>query len=72
MAEQMRETIRKIDLDAFGIENTRTRPSIAGGFKIEIAGDDKGAKAELASKLRETIGGEGVKVSRPSMMWGLS
>ncbi|EFN67609.1 hypothetical protein EAG_08159, partial [Camponotus floridanus] len=45
------------------------REAMNGGFMIEVAGSDKDAKADLlASKLREVVNREGVKISRPVMM----
>lgn len=65
----IREAQSKFCMTDLGIDNTRTRKTMNGSFMIEIPGPDKEVKADkLESKLREVIGREGIRISRPTMM----
>jgi len=65
LMQEIRAKIKLIDL---GIDDTRIRSAMNGGQMIEVAGTEKDAKADrLASKLREVIRQEGVKICRPTM-----
>jgi len=63
---KLREVKSKINLVDLGIDGLKPRKAITGGYVFEVAGEDRSAKADkLAAKLRDVIGGEGVKITRP-------
>lgn len=63
------EARNKIKLAELGINGVRPRRAITGGYAFEVAVEDRASKADqLAAKLREAIGGEGVKITRPCKM----
>ncbi|XP_013168520.1 PREDICTED: uncharacterized protein LOC106118397, partial [Papilio xuthus] len=58
---------KSVDLSALGIEGLRFRTARTGGRVLEVAGANKGHKAdELAAKLRATIG-DVARVSPPEL-----
>lgn len=63
---KLKEARNKVNLAELGIDSMKPKRAITGGYMFEVAGEDKSAKADkLAAKLREVIGGEGVKITRP-------
>lgn len=65
--KRLREAREKINLAELSIDGMRPRRAITDGYVFEVAGENKADKAnKLAARLRATIGGEGVKITRPS------
>lgn len=64
---KLREARQQINLADLDIDNMKVRRAITGGYVLEVAGENKAAKADqLAAKLRDTIGRtEGIKITRP-------
>lgn len=67
LPEAMVAAKREIRLEDLGIPSIRPRLAITGGLLLEIAGEDRAAKADaLAEKMKEALRDRGIKVSRPS------
>ncbi|XP_049875606.1 uncharacterized protein LOC126380821 [Pectinophora gossypiella] len=65
-ADILREAKSKVDLQSLGISNLRIRKAVTGARVLELAGASSTEKADtLAEKLRESLSGDVVKVSRP-------
>lgn len=66
-ANVMKEARSKVDLDSCGVSSIRFRKAATGARILEVvAGDASAEKADaLAQKLREALGDELAKVSRP-------
>ncbi|XP_049874444.1 uncharacterized protein LOC126372639 [Pectinophora gossypiella] len=66
-ADILREAKSKVDLQSLGISGLRIRKAATGARVLEVAGASSAEKADsLAAKLRESMNGDVVKVSRPT------
>jgi len=69
-AEKIREARGKINLDEIGIAELNITRAVTGGYKFEISGEDRVAKADrLAAKLHKGVAG--IKVTRPCKLTGM-
>ncbi|XP_049880491.1 uncharacterized protein LOC126376978 [Pectinophora gossypiella] len=65
-ADVLRTAKAKVNLQSLGITNLRIRKAVTGARVLELAGATSAEKADtLAEKLRESMSGDVVKVSRP-------
>ncbi|XP_049868205.1 translation initiation factor IF-2-like [Pectinophora gossypiella] len=66
-ADILREAKSKVDLQSLGISGLKVRKAATGARVLEVAGASSAEKADsLAAKLRESMSGDVVKVSRPT------
>ncbi|XP_049877303.1 uncharacterized protein LOC126374655 [Pectinophora gossypiella] len=66
-ADILREAKSKVDLQGLGISSLRIRKAATGARVLEVAGASSAEKADsLAAKLKESMSGDVVKVSRPT------
>ncbi|XP_049868112.1 uncharacterized protein LOC126374654 [Pectinophora gossypiella] len=66
-ADILREAKSKVDIQSLGITSLRIRKAATGARVLEVAGATSTEKADsLATKLRESMSGDVVKVSRPT------
>ncbi|XP_049887058.1 uncharacterized protein LOC126381645 [Pectinophora gossypiella] len=66
-ADILREAKSKVDLQSLGISGLKIRKAATGARVLEVAGASSAEKADsLAAKLRESMSGDVVKVSRPT------
>lgn len=66
--EVLRKARQNIELDQLGIPKTKIRKAANRGYIIEMPGPDNSQKAdELASKLREVLDENKVRIARPTI-----